>query len=87
MNLEGQTLAGNLAFMLNPGSSDSIQSLLSAIHSKGNEFTCSLVVVDELANFGVILGQDWFHDFNPNVDFDNDVVHIKSCSLTGGRIM
>ena len=54
---------------------------------RGNYFTWSLLVVDELANFGVILGQDWFHDFNPNVDFDNDVVHIKSCSLTEGRIM
>ena len=30
------------------------------------------MVIDELASFDVILGQDWFHDFNPNVDFDFD---------------
>ena len=44
-------------------------------------FTQSLVVIDELANFDVILGQDWFHDFNPNIDFDNHVVHLKNGSF------
>ena len=48
-------------------------------------FTQSLVVIDELANFDVILGQDWFHDFNPNVDFDfdNHVAHIEERFIHG----
>ena len=69
--------------MLNPGSSDSIQSLPSAIHFEEIIFTRSLAVIDELANFDVIFGQDWFHDFNPNVDFDNHVVHIEERFIHG----
>ena len=103
---EGQTLAGILAFMLNPGSSDSIQhhhflcaealldghaywdrETIASVSDKhrGNYFTWSLVVIDELANFDIILGQDWFHDFNPNVDFDfdNHVVHIEERFIHG----
>ena len=47
------------------------------------------MVIDDLANFDIILGQDWSHDFNPNVDidFDNHVVHIEERSFTGGRIV
>ena len=41
------------------------------------------VVIDELANFDIILGQDLFHDFNPNVDFDNHVVHIEERFIHG----
>ena len=44
-------------------------------------FTRSLVVIDELANFDVILGQDWSHEFNPNIDFENHVVHLKNGSF------
>ena len=39
------------------------------------------MVIGELKNFDVILGQDWFHDFNPNIDFDNHVVHLKNGSF------
>ena len=28
-----------------------------------------------------ILGQDWFHDFKPNIDIDNHVVHLKNSSF------
>ena len=43
------------------------------------------MVIDELANFDIILGQNWFHDFNPNVDsdFDNHVVHIEERFIHG----
>ena len=43
------------------------------------------MVIDELANFDIILGQDWFHDFDPNVDFDfdNHVVHIEERFIHG----
>ena len=43
------------------------------------------MVIDELASFDIILGQDWLHDFNPNVDFDfdNHVVHIEERFIHG----
>ena len=57
------------------------QSLPLVINNEEANFTRSLVVIDELANFDVILGQDWFHDFNLNIDVDNHVVHLKNGSF------
>ena len=57
------------------------KSLPLVINIEEANFSESLVVIDELANFDVILGKDWFHDFNPNIDFDNHVVHLKNGSF------